>query len=51
MAADMLGRRMGYDVPDQDLRIDFARLSALPHSRFIMRNIRFAEPVRPASPT
>ncbi len=54
MAADMLGRRMGYDVPDQDLRINFARLPALPRSRFIMRNVSFAElgeAVRPASPT
>lgn len=43
VAADMLGRQMRYDVPDQDLRIDFARLPALPRSRFVIRNVSFVE--------
>lgn len=43
VAADMLGRQMRYDVPDQDLRIDFARLPALPRSRSVIRNVSFVE--------
>lgn len=44
VATNMLGRRMRYSVPDQDLRIDFARLPALPRSRFVMRGVGFLEP-------
>ena len=41
VAADALANRMGYDVPgDQDLRIDFNRLPALPRSHFVIRNVR-----------
>ena len=39
-AVDFLARRVKYDVPEQDLRIDYSRLPALPRSRFIIRNVR-----------
>ncbi|MBX9630152.1 MAG: cytochrome P450 [Burkholderiales bacterium] len=39
-AADFLTRRMSYDVPEQDLRIEWSRLPALPHSRFVISNVR-----------
>lgn len=31
--------RLSYDVPPQDLRIDWSRLPALPRSRFVMSNV------------
>ncbi|HEY4545310.1 MAG TPA: cytochrome P450 [Pedomonas sp.] len=37
---DMLVHRIRYDVPEQDLRIDWSRLPALPRSRFVVRNVR-----------
>ena len=40
VAADVLGRRLSYEVPAQDLSIDYARLPALPRSRFVIRNVR-----------
>ncbi len=39
VSADYLARRMGYDVPEQDLALDFHRLPALPRSHFIMRDV------------
>lgn len=39
-AADVLVRRLRYDVPEQDLRIDYSRLPALPRSRFAITNVR-----------
>lgn len=39
VAAHLLVNAMRYDVPDQDLSIDFARLPALPKSGFVMRNV------------
>lgn len=39
VSVDHLARRLGYDVPPQDLRIDFARLPALPRSHFVMRDV------------
>lgn len=39
-AADLLARRLAYDVPPQDLTIDYSRLPALPRSRFVMTNVR-----------
>lgn len=39
-AVDILTRGFQYDVPEQDLRIDFSRLPALPRSRFVIRNVR-----------
>lgn len=42
-AVDLLVRRIGYDVPDQDLRLDYRRLPALPRSRFVMRNVQWAD--------
>lgn len=38
-AAAVLTRRLRYQVPEQDLRIDFARLPALPKSRFVIRAV------------
>lgn len=34
-----LTRAIAYDVPEQDLRIDFARLPAIPCDRFVIRNV------------
>jgi len=54
-AARMLTARLRYEVPEQDLDTDFARLPALPKSRFVMTSVslddagRSLEPV-PASP-
>ena len=39
-AADFLTRRISYDVPDQNLEIDWSRLPALPRSRFVISNVR-----------
>lgn len=39
VASDFLARRIEYDVPEQDLRIDASRLPALPRSRFVIRNV------------
>jgi fatty-acid peroxygenase len=38
-ASEVLSRSIGYDVPEQDLRIDYSRLPALPRSRFIIKNV------------
>lgn len=40
LATDFFTRRMTYEVPEQDLSIDWSRLPALPRSRFVIRNIR-----------
>lgn len=40
LATDFLVRRMHYEVPAQDLRIDWSRLPAIPRSRFLIRNVR-----------
>ncbi|WP_437300402.1 cytochrome P450 [Sorangium sp. So ce426] len=50
--ARLLTRELRYDVPPQDLEIDYARLPALPKSHFVMRNIRrlTEAPGRVASP-
>ena len=39
VAARLLVSSMCYDVPEQDLSIDFSRLPALPKSGFLMRNV------------
>jgi fatty-acid peroxygenase len=39
VSVEYLARRLGYDVPAQDLRVDFQRLPALPRSHFIMRDV------------
>jgi fatty-acid peroxygenase len=39
-AADCFTQRMTYVVPEQDLRIDWSRMPALPQSRFVIRNVR-----------
>ncbi|MCK5909229.1 MAG: cytochrome P450 [Caulobacter sp.] len=36
----VLAEDIDYDVPDQDLSIDFRRLPALPRSGFVMTNVR-----------
>ncbi len=36
----MLAAEMRYEVPEQDLRIDLARVPAPPESRLVMRNVR-----------
>jgi fatty-acid peroxygenase len=41
VASDVLAGRIEYEVPQQDLRIDFSRLPALPRSRFVIRNVKF----------
>jgi fatty-acid peroxygenase len=35
-------RRIRYDVPPQDLRVDLTRIPALPASGFILSNVRRA---------
>ncbi|MHB0672186.1 cytochrome P450 [Roseomonas mucosa] len=40
VVVDFLARRIAYDVPEQDLRIDYSRLPALPRSRFVISNVR-----------
>jgi fatty-acid peroxygenase len=45
-SAHLLTNMMQYDVPEQDLSLDFARMPGIPKSRFIMRNIqRITQPV------
>ncbi|MED5618801.1 cytochrome P450 [Ideonella sp. BN130291] len=39
VSVDFLARRLGYEVPPQDLRVDFTRLPALPRSHFVMRDV------------
>lgn len=39
VACDFLTKRLAYDVPDQDLRLDLSRLPALPKSHFVMSNV------------
>lgn len=39
VSVDFLARRLGYEVPPQDLRIDFQRLPAIPRSHFVMRDV------------
>lgn len=39
-AAAVFTRRMSYDLPEQDLRIDWLRLPALPRSRVAISNVR-----------
>lgn len=40
VAANFLAGGMDYEVPPQDLRIDYGRLPALPQSRFVIRSVR-----------
>jgi len=40
VGVDVLTKRIVYEVPEQDLRIDFSRLPALPRSRFAIRAVR-----------
>lgn len=40
VALDVLARGIKYDLPEQDLRIDFSRLPALPRSRLVISNVR-----------
>ena len=40
VASGFLAGSVAYDVPEQDLSIDFARLPALPRGRFVICNIR-----------
>ena len=40
VTVDFLVRRIVYDVPAQDLRIELSRLPALPRSRFVISNVR-----------
>jgi fatty-acid peroxygenase len=40
VAVRLLVNAMRYDVPEQDLRIDLARIPALPESRFVIRHVR-----------
>ncbi|CEJ16010.1 Fatty-acid peroxygenase [bacterium YEK0313] len=39
LTADFLTRSMSYEVPQQDLGIDWSRLPALPRSRFVISNV------------
>ncbi|WP_218110139.1 cytochrome P450 [Oligoflexus tunisiensis] len=47
-SAHLLTNMMMYDIPEQDLSIDFSRMPAIPKSKLIMSNIqRVAQPVAP----
>lgn len=39
-ALKFLAMRLAYDVPEQDLGIDYVRLPALPRSRFVIHRVR-----------
>jgi len=41
VATDFLCRRIRYDVPPQDLELQFGQLPALPNSRFVISNVQF----------
>ncbi|MBS0264502.1 MAG: cytochrome P450 [Planctomycetes bacterium] len=43
VSSNFLAGGVRYDVPEQDLSIDYARLPALPKSRFVIRNVRLLE--------
>lgn len=43
VSSNFLAGGITFEVPDQDLSIDYARLPALPRSRFVIRNIRRSE--------
>ncbi|CAD7025760.1 cytochrome P450 [Pseudorhizobium halotolerans] len=42
LSCRFLAASIEYDLPDQDLRIDITRLPAIPKSRFVMSNLRYA---------
>ncbi|CDZ51631.1 cytochrome P450 [Neorhizobium galegae] len=42
-ATNMLTQQMAYDVPEQDLQIEWSRMPALPRSRFAISNIVIRE--------
>ena len=42
LATEILTRRISYDVPDQNLEINWSRLPPLPEDRFVIDNIRMA---------
>lgn len=42
LAAGFLTRRMSYEVPQQDLRIDWSRMPPMPRSGFVIRNVRWS---------
>lgn len=44
VAAGFFADEVAYEVPDQDLRIDFGRLPALPRSRFVLAGVRGTRP-------
>ncbi|XNO42114.1 cytochrome P450 (plasmid) [Sinorhizobium meliloti] len=40
LATDFLARRISYEVPEQDLSIDWSRMPPVPRSRFVISRIR-----------
>ena len=52
-AIRLLTRTVTYDVPDQDLTIDMSRMPAVPRSRVVLTNVRWAAdaPVPTSQPT
>lgn len=42
VAVDFLSRKISYSVPDQDLRINWKRLPAIPRSRFIIKDVEYS---------
>lgn len=43
VSLEFLRETIDYDVPKQDLQIDYSRMPALPESRFLMANLRMRE--------
>lgn len=41
VSTEFLTKRIAYNVPDQDLDIDWSRLPALPRSHVVIGNVRF----------
>lgn len=41
-AVNFLGRAITYDVPQQNLNVDFSKMPALPDDRFVISNVRHA---------
>lgn len=43
LASEMLGRRLRYRLPDQDIELDWSRLPALPRSRVVLADVRLTD--------
>ena len=44
-AVSLLINTMRYEVPEQDLSIDYSRMPAVPRSRFVIRHVERIRPL------